>query len=297
MAKAKVKGSILLKSLIVILAVALIATILYPKKIWEREQKSAEKCRANMDRIFKAEMTFLKYHNNYTDSLDQLISFFKQDTTKEIIRDYFKIDTALAEIMTDYLIHSDLSADLVVRNLFADTLMYAVIEAINYDSNLARVMLNRLESTPLGDVIRAKRTIGSDDVVILKEINKEFPSIKIYEPIKDDDSLNLVFSRMIPEVSIGSLLDTLYILNNKWAEKIDSAVLFTVDHFRLCPTINREYVVTVIDTSVFKYVNVECPIDSTDIEAIKANFIQYYLGHHRIKNHGKIETGEKSWEN
>ncbi|UCE05865.1 MAG: hypothetical protein JSW07_20115 [bacterium] len=295
MAKAKSKGSIILEVLIVILAIALIATILYPKKIWEAEEGNIQNCRAHMDRIFKAEMIFLKYHNNYTDTLDQLISFFKGDTTKVTIREYFMADTALAETMTDYLKQSDLAADLVVRNLFADTLMYALIEAINYDSNLARVMLNRLEDTALGDTVRAKRNSGNNDVAILKELDKEFAGIEIYEPIKDDDSLSLVFNRMIPEVSTGSLLDSLYILSEDWAQEIDSAVFYTLDDFRYCPTANREYLIAVIDTSVIKYVNIECPIDSFDIEATKTNFVEYHLGHRRIENHGKIETGEKSW--
>jgi hypothetical protein len=295
MAKAKAKGSIILKILIVILAIALIATILYPKRIWETEERNLENCRAHMDRIFKAEMIFLKYHNNYTDTLNQLISFFKNDTTKESIRDYFVADTALAETMTNFLTQSDSIADLVVRNLLADTLMYAIIEAINYDSNLAHVILNRLEATPLAETIKTKRSTGNNDVAILKEINKEFAGIKIYEPIKDDDSLKLIFDRMMPEISIGSLVDTLYTLNDNWAQKIDSVVFYTLDDLRYCPTINREYLITVIDTSVIKYVNIECPIDSFDIEATKTNFVEYHLGHRRIENHGKIETGEKSW--
>jgi len=295
MAKAKAKGSIILEILIVILVIALIATILYPKRIWEEEEKNTQKCRANMDRIFKAEMIFLGYHNNYTDSLDQLISFFEQDTTKKAVRQYFMIDTSLAETMTDYLTQSETEADLVVRNLFADTLMYAIIEAINYDSNLAHVMLNRLENTSLGDTIRAKRSTGNNDVAILKELDKKFAGIDLYEPIKDDDSLSLIFNRMTPEVSIGSLLDTLYILSENWSRKIDSAVFYILDDFRTCPTVNRDYLITVIDTSVIKYVNIECPIDSLDIETTKTNFVEYHLGHRRIENHGKIETGEKSW--
>ena len=295
MAKPKAKGSIILKALIVILGIALIATILYPKKVWEEEEENVEKCRSNMDRIFKAEMIYLKYHNNYTDNLDSLIFCFKEDTTKEYIRDYFTADTSFSETMKEFLIQADSSADLVIRNLFADTLMFAVIEAIDYDSNLARVVLNRLEATPLGDAVKAKRSIGNEDVATLIEIDSLFTGIEIYEPIKDDDSLKLVFDRMIPEVSIGSLLDTLYSLNEGWAEKIDSAVFYTLGDIRFCPTVNREYIVTVIDTSVIKYVNIACPLDSTDVEATKANFIEYHLGHKRIENHGKIETGEKSW--
>lgn len=295
MAQAKAKGSIILKILIVILLAALVGTIMYPKKIWDEEEKNTTACRDNMDRIFKAEMIFLQHYNNYTDSLSKLTSFFEKDSTKKYIREYFKSDTALAETMTDFLTKTDSSADLVIRNLSADTIMFAIIEAVNYDSNLAHVMLNRLDNTVLAGEITAKRNAGNSDVAILKELNNEFAAIKLYEPIKDDDSLALVFSRMMPEVSFGSLLDTLYNLNSNWAQKIDSAVFYTLDHFRTCPTVGREYKVTVIDTSVIKYIDIECPIDSMDVEATKADFFKYRLGHRRIENHGKIETGEKSW--
>lgn len=295
MAKPKAKGSIILKALIVVLGIALVGTILYPKKIWEAEEANFKKCRSNMDRIFKAEMIFLKYQNSYTASTDQLISFFQDDTTKVHVREYLMADTAFAETMNDFLTRSDSAAGLVVRNLLSDTLMYAVIEAINYDSNLAHVMLNRLEATPIADAVKAKRSTGNNDVAILKELDKEFKGIQIYEPIKDDDSLKLVFNRMMPEVPVSSLLDTLYSLNQGWAEKIDNAIFLTLGELKFCPTINREYKISVIDTSVIKYVNIECPIDSMDVEATKANFIQYHLGHRRIENHGKIETGEKSW--
>ena len=295
MATVKAKGSVILKILIVILSAALVATILYPKKIWDGEQRNTDTCRMNMDRIFKAEMIFLRHHNSYCNSLDSLISFIKDDSTKKLIREYFKADTALAETITDHLMKVDPAAGLVVRNLCADTVMYSIIEAINYDSNLAHVILNRLESTPWRDEIKAKRDTGDNDVAIIKEIDKEFASIKIYEPIKDDDSLSLVFNRMMPEVPVGTLLDTLYVLNRDWTEKIDSAVTYTLTNLKNCPTIKREYQISVIDTSVIKYVDIKCPIDSLDIETIKTDFVKYRLGHLRIKNHGKIETGEKSW--
>lgn len=294
MATQMAKGSILLKLLIVILSAALVATILYPKKIWEEEVRQTETCRANMDRLFKAQMIYLQHHNNYTDNLDNLISFIK-DSSKMIIREYFKADTTLAEKMVNHLITTDPQANSIINKLKADTLMFNVLEAVNYDSNLATVMLNRLERTELGSEIRAKREIGINDVEILKEIDHSFGSLKIHEPLKNDDSLALIFRRMMPDVPSGSLLDTLYVLNPKWAEKIDSAVNQTVTGFKYCPTVNREYKIAIIDTSAFKYVNIECPIDSTDIQATKNDFVKYHFGHHRISNHGKVETGEKSW--
>ncbi len=296
MAKAKAKGSIILEILIVILIVALIATILYPKKIWRETENQTKACRNNMDRLLKAELVYQSYNNNtYTDSIQGLVSFFKEDTTKKSVRDYFRADTTLAETMVKFLRDKDEAADLVVRNLFADTLMFAIVEAVKYDSNLARVMLNRLEFSPLADSIAAKRATDSSDVVILKQLDKEYAGIDIYEPMMDDDSLKLVFHRMMPEVPTGSLLDSLYSLNESWAEKIDSAVFYTMDNFTYCPTVNREYKLTVIDTSAIKFVNIECPIDSTDIEQNKSDFVKYYFGHRRIANHGKIEQTERSW--
>lgn len=294
MATPTAKGSIILKLLIVILSAALVATILYPKKIWEEEERNTNTCRANMDRIFKAQMIYLQHHNNYTNNLDQLISFIK-DSSKTIIREYIKADTALAEQMLKHLLTTDPQANLIINNLTADTLLFNILEAVNYDSNLARVMLNRLEKTELGSAIKEKREIGINDVDILKEIDRTFGSVKIYDPLKTDDSLSLVFRRMMPDVPVGSLLDTLYVLGPKWAEKIDSAVNQTVVNFKYCPTVNREYKIAIIDTSAFKYVNIECPVDSSDIQATKNNFMKYHFGHHRISNHGKVETGEKSW--
>lgn len=295
MAKAKSRGSVILEIIIVVLVAALLATILYPKKVWDTEDKNTAACRDNMDRIFKAELIYQKYHTNYTDTLDNLISFIKNDTTKQVVREYFMADTALAEKMTDFLKKTDASAENVINNLFADTLMFAIIEAINYDSNLAHVILNRLQDTPLKDVVAAQRTTDSSDVFILKQIKGQNKAIDIYQPIKDDDSLKLVFKRMMPEISTGSLLDTLYSLNTNWAQKIDSAVFSTLDRIQTCPTVNTPYVINVIDTSVIKYVDVKCPIDSIDIENTKKDFVLYRLGHLRIMNHGTIETGEKSW--
>ncbi len=296
MARKKAKGSIILEIFAVILIVGLIVTILYPKKVWDEEEQNTADCRTNMDRILKAELVYQKFHNTYTDSLPGLVSFIKNDSTKEAIVDYFYADTALAEDIIEHITKIDSQAAKVIENLNADTLFYAIIETINYDSNLARVILNRFENTEFADSVQTKRATDSSDVYILKELRKEFSSFDLYQPIKDDDSLFLVFARMMPEITSGSIVDTLYALNRKWAEIVDSSVSYTLDNMITCPTIGREYHVAVIDTNVIKYVNIECPLDSTDIEANKGDFVKYYFGHLRLKNHGKIiETGEKSW--
>ncbi|NOZ60114.1 MAG: hypothetical protein GXO74_00380 [Calditrichaeota bacterium] len=296
MAKDMSKGSIILEILIVILVVALIATILYPKKIWEQEEKNTQLCRSNMDRILKAELVFQKYHNTYTDSLPELVSFIRDDSTKQALRDYFYADTALAENLLTMLRDKEANANLLVENILADTLFFSIMENVNYDSNLAHVLLNRLTNTDLADTIKAWRQSDSSEVVVFKQVKRQFPALSLYNPMRDDDSLKLVFARMMPEVSTGFLLDTLYATNAEWAKKVDSAVAHTLENFVTCPTVGREYIITVTDTSVIKYVSIACPLDSTDIEASKKDFVKYHLGHLRLKNHGRIsETGEKSW--
>lgn len=297
MARQKSKGSIILEILIVILIAALLATILYPKKVWKEEEKNTKTCRSNMDRILKAELVYQKFNNTYSDSLEGLISFIKNDSTKAAIKDYIYADTALAENIIDFLTESDSGAAKILDNLYADTLMFAIIETINYDSNLARVILNRLEKTALADSVTAKRETDSSDVFILKQLRNQVTAFEIYHPIKDDDSLFLVFNRMMPEISTGSIVDTLYASNEQWAHKIDSSVFYTLDHLLNCPSMFRAYKLTLIDTSeVFKYIEIECPVDSLDIENVKKDFVKYNLGHLRLENHGKIDgNGEKSW--
>jgi len=296
MAREKAKGSILLEIIVVILVVGLIVTILYPKKVWDEEEQNTTDCRTNMDRILKAELVYQKFHNTYTDSLPGLVSFIKNDSTKQAIVDYFYVDTALAEGLIEHISESDSEAAKLIEKLNADTLFYSIIETINYDSNLARVILQRYENTDFADTVLTKKATDSSDVYILKELRKEFSSFELYEPIKDDDSLWLVFARMMPEIPIGSLVDTLYVLDEDWAQIVDSAVSYTLDNMIICPTVGREYRVTVIDTSVIKYVNIGCPLDSTDVDVIKNDFVKYNFGHLRLENHGKItETGEKSW--
>ncbi len=296
MAQVKAKGSIILEILIVILVIALIATLLYPKKIWQTEEENTALCRKNMDKILKAELVYQKYHLTYTDSLPGLISFIKEDSTKQAIKDYFYADTSLAEEMIDFLTAQSGEADKLINDIMADTLLYTIIETINYDSNLAKIILDRLENTALADSVKSKRMSDSSNTYILKQIRNDFTAFEIYDPIRDYDSLKLVFDRMTPEVSSGSLLDTLYATNPEWAEKIDSAVSYTLESFLTCPTVGREYKITVTDTSVIKWLRIECPLDSTDIEAGRSDFIKYHLGHLRLENHGKIsEDGEKSW--
>lgn len=294
MAKLKSRGSIILEILIVILIVALIATILYPKKVWRDADLNAAACRKNMDKILKAELVYLKYHNTYEDTLDKVISFIESDTTGTLILEYIYSDTALAIQIKDKLTQQDSMADLKIKSFLADTTLFVVLATTKYDSNLATVILKRLESTPLANSIKAARNTDSSNVWILAELSKEILPLDIMSPLEQDDSLKLVLARIKPEITVGALIDTLH-KNPLWAAQIDSEVKKNFQAIQFCPTYQAPYKLSVIDTSVIKYLNINCPIDSIDIENTKRDFKLYHLGHLRLENHGSIDGGEKSW--
>lgn len=87
MAQQKRRGSIVYEILIVLLILGLIATILYPKSVWERAEKERDICRQRMLDIQKAELKYFDTHTAYTDSLPQLIETLKSDTSLAVVLD------------------------------------------------------------------------------------------------------------------------------------------------------------------------------------------------------------------
>jgi len=86
---------------------------------------------------------------------------------------------------------------------------------------------------------------------------------------------------------------------NAVADTTDTAkykiIYAMMDSIERCPTVQRPYNITVVDTSAAKGIIIQCPIDSTDIEKANSNFVFRFLGGAKLKNHGKIENGEPSW--
>ncbi len=91
MANQKAKGSIILEILIVVFFVFLVLSLYIPKKLWDEEDKERELCRNRMTAIWRLEQEYIRKNQVYTDTLDYLINFIKQDTTKSQVM----IDTLL----------------------------------------------------------------------------------------------------------------------------------------------------------------------------------------------------------
>lgn len=80
-----------------------------------------------------------------------------------------------------------------------------------------------------------------------------------------------------------------------FSERIDSIALATLTAIHTCPTVNRDYIISVNNDTVPKMIDIYCPIDSTDQEALKEDFQKSFLGGLKIENHGGLESGEKTW--
>lgn len=91
----KARGSILLEILAVLLAAALIFTLIYPKSLWDAENRNVEKCRDNMWHAYFAEITYLDSKLVYNDTLENVIGFILSDSTEQRLRRYTSIDSVL----------------------------------------------------------------------------------------------------------------------------------------------------------------------------------------------------------
>lgn len=68
----KPKGNVLYEVLIVVLAIVLMFTILYPQRIWHREDVQESICRTRMDAIHNLELQYINQVYTYSDSLDKV---------------------------------------------------------------------------------------------------------------------------------------------------------------------------------------------------------------------------------
>ncbi|HEX04619.1 MAG TPA: hypothetical protein ENH10_05600 [Bacteroidetes bacterium] len=74
------RGSLILKILSVILIVVLIASVLYPEKLWKKQDSLIEASRLKMDNINFIAQRHYKVHQTYVSDLDSLIRFIQSDS-------------------------------------------------------------------------------------------------------------------------------------------------------------------------------------------------------------------------
>ncbi|MFC1557268.1 hypothetical protein ACFL6I_04225 [candidate division KSB1 bacterium] len=82
MAYPKVKGSIILKILVVIAAIILLLSIFIPNRIWTQEIAEEDECHFRMLALVEVQYQFREVNNSaIADSLEQLINLVHTDST------------------------------------------------------------------------------------------------------------------------------------------------------------------------------------------------------------------------
>jgi hypothetical protein len=75
----KPKGNLLYEILIVVLIVVLIGTILFPSRVWEKEEEMQRVCRTRMETVYRLEKLNIRKFNDFTHDISFLIDTLAAD--------------------------------------------------------------------------------------------------------------------------------------------------------------------------------------------------------------------------
>ncbi len=109
------KGSIIYKFLIVVLVV--VFSIVYPTRLWEKEQANQQECRNNMTHILYAELVYLMENDAYTDTVENAVNLIKEDTTGRLLRQFANMDSVLSDQVIAFLKKQDTTAAAIIDTL------------------------------------------------------------------------------------------------------------------------------------------------------------------------------------
>ncbi len=295
MADQRPKGSLIYEILIVVLGALLVMSIMYPKRLSDKEESKTELCRFRMSEIFNAELQYLKYNRMFNDTLSQVVSFLRTDSSYATY-----VDSVIAGGLDSIMTRLD---ELRAEEEF-------ILAGI--PSAMDSVMIDSLSDLQIGLKSRSRGLAGYVEFVHdrMKNLpNTPIDKMKEVYGIVDSKQFTLDMDIVKNAVESGRLEDAQKAAKDV-IERINSvkagfqSVLnhlpehngSGLDSLFNCPTVNKPYTLVHTDTSVIKYLDVFCPIDSTDIEIVESSFMKSTIGGLDLANHGKIEKGEQSWE-
>lgn len=295
MAEQKAKGSIIYELLIVILGVLLVGSILYPKRVTDLEKTNTETCRYRMGEIEKAGLQYHKYRGGYTDTLSQIFDFIRTSDEYQVFVDTLIIG-GLDSIATQ-LNNFKMREETILSNipLATDSVMIDSLtelqDSIKFDArNLAAYVeflhdrMKNLPNMPVEQLRSAFLTVDSKQFTIDMDI------------VSNTMRNGLLSESESAAQSVIAMMDRVAETFEDVRSRVPEYKGPGLDSLAFCPTIHEKFNLVHVDTSVIKYLNISCPIDSTDIAAVNNDFLKSTIGGLTLQNHGKIENGEKSWE-
>jgi len=202
------KGSIVYKLLIIVLAALLIGTIIYPKQLWDKEEKNTKSCRENMMHILYAQLVYLNENSTYTDTLQKAVDFINADTTGRRLRLFVNLDSTLAFKIMDKMKGDEQAAAII------DTLKRFAYK-MNIDTTAA-LILDSLRSYP-----KYSRFVDSMAVAAINTFNQCPTLQKPYKIAVIDTS---VIKQLVITCPIDSL-DSLKVHSNFKLHRLGGLVI------------------------------------------------------------------------
>lgn len=295
MAEQKAKGSIIYEILIVVMAVLLIGSILYPKKVGEEETRNRELGRYRMSEIYKAGLQYQKYNHTYTDTLSQIFEFIRTSPEYNRYVDSLIVGglDSVVRRLEELKMREDVIADLIPSakdTVIIDSLTH-MQDAIKLSgrelAGYVEFLNDRLKNLPNMPAEQLKETF-----VILD--SKQFTLDM--EIVKNSIESGLLTEAAEAADDVIAVMEEVKQMFQKVAERVPEYKSSSLDSLAICPTTGKEFNLVHIDTSVIKYLNIYSPIDSMDIAEVEGSFLKSKIGGLTLVNHGKIESGEKNWE-
>ncbi len=295
MAEQKAKGSIVLKFLILVLTVTLVGSIIYPKQLKDQEEANTALCRHRMEELQKTALQYQRYHNVYTDTLSMLFNTIRNDeryahyVDSVIVGGLDSILTKLDEFTAEQngirAMIPSATDSIMIDSLSRrqDGLKFAARQLAGYVEYVHDRMKN-LPNMPVKGLTEAFVVIDS------KQFTLDMDRVK-------NAILNgLVTPAEEASADVNNVMET--VAGQIRAVKVGVADYrgAALDSLASCPTTGEGIRLAYIDTSVIKYLNIYCPIDSADIALVQSDFLKSKIGGLKISSHGKIEKGAKSWE-
>ena len=104
MAKRKAKGSIIYEILIILLVIILVATLLYPKSVWNKLESESVVCQDQMHRLVEAEALYISFQGdfNYDSSISNVISFLRSSQQSPCLQSHGLTPAPLMRPPTDH---------------------------------------------------------------------------------------------------------------------------------------------------------------------------------------------------
>lgn len=294
MAEQKARGSIIYELLIVILGATLVASILYPKKITEQEQRNMEISRYRMEQIQKAALQYQKYNGTYSDTLEKVFEFIRTSPEYQhyvdsvIVGGLDSIITELEEFKTK---QNEIAAAIpsATDSTMIDSLTELQTEIKLESRRLAGYVeyvhdrMKNLPNTPV-DELRA--------VLVIIDSKKFTLDMDIVKNAIESGQ------QEVAQRGSGDVIETIE-STIKQFERVKTLLPryrgSSLDSIGLCPTTHKPFRLVHVDTSVIKFLNIYSPIDSADIAMVEHDFLKSKIGGMKLTNHGRIENGERSW--